>query len=268
MRKLKILLSHTNGNAFSKLLGPLATEGITTDIALLKITDLYSLSQKTGISSQVLRALQQTVIHMTMTMKETEYQNGIKFSTGYPTLDDALYGGYELGQIIEIYGCVEKSKFVLKTIQTFLNDNPNATVHHIDASGTFEPRDLGDQNKQIMSRIHCYEAFTATELHQLLEQIKWDNVTTTKVSDMLCTMSSVRKLSLSILMVRTAQSSDEFSSNKSIVQMWDSCIDLRIHLQQQQQQQQTPLTSKRMMLSNRYQCDIDKARIPVTYTLN
>ena len=68
-------------------------------------------------------------------------------------------------------------------------------------------------------------------------------------------------------MVRTAQSSDEFSSNKRILQMWDSCIDLRIHLQQKHQ---TPPPSSTIITPSTksiitYQCDIDKARMPVCY---
>ncbi|KAI9255138.1 hypothetical protein BDA99DRAFT_562414 [Phascolomyces articulosus] len=303
MRKLKVLLSH-NVNPYSELLASLATEGITTDVALLKVTDLKSLSVRTGIPSQVLRGLQQQVIDLTTAAEEKELLHLpiTKFSTGYSILDDALYGGYEFGRIIEIYGCTEKAK-------TFLNDYPEAIVHHIDTSGTFEPRLIGDQNQQMMTRIYCYEAFTASELHQLLEQIsalhitttlttvnnnnnnnkpstcsliiingivnlmttEWDQVTTTKVSDMLCTMASVRKLSLSILMLRTAQVvSDEFSShqNNKILPLWDHCIDLRIHLQQtpQQPSSQLPPPPSFITSPSTYQCDIEKARIPVADT--
>ncbi|KAI9499044.1 hypothetical protein BDB00DRAFT_867118 [Zychaea mexicana] len=181
-----------------------------------------------------------------------------------------------------------------------------------------------------MARIHCYEAFTASELHRLLEQISalhtvnnrtttdqepslssysaslivinglanlispsdWDyhhhyrgssssssttacSTRSSKVSDMLNAMASVRKLmSLSILILRTAQTSDEWTSGgggdtgnnaTGAVLVWDSCVDLRVHLQQT-----PPLPPSSLSSSNvknyHYQCDIVKARVPVADT--
>ncbi|KAI9499045.1 hypothetical protein BDB00DRAFT_867119 [Zychaea mexicana] len=112
--------------------------------------DIKSLSRKTGVACQVLRALQQTIIGMTAASEtDLEWQNTCtRFSTGYAALDSALYGGFEFGQIIEIYGCTEKSQFVLQTMASFLQEHPDAVVHHIDTLGTFQPRRIGDQSQQ------------------------------------------------------------------------------------------------------------------------
>ncbi|KAI8141318.1 hypothetical protein BJV82DRAFT_620108 [Fennellomyces sp. T-0311] len=171
MRKLKALFTQVDVNGFSPLIARVVNEGVTTDMALLK-ADLKSLSQTTGIACQVLRALQQMVIRLTAAA-ETELDNNTitKFSSGFSALDATLYGGFEFGLITEVCGGPEKSKFILCAIETFLGTFPNGEVHHIDTTGTFEPRQMGNQSQQMMTRIHCYEAFAISELHRLIEQI-------------------------------------------------------------------------------------------------
>lgn len=59
---------------------------------------------------------------MTLASEETEFHSVTTFSTGYPILNDALYGGYEFGQIVEIYGCVEKSKVKTTKIEKHMHE--------------------------------------------------------------------------------------------------------------------------------------------------